>query len=87
MRRVKRIACVWAVCFLFYIGCSVILRSYSTDLSVDNQALAIDIEQRSAAIETLKSEIATLQEKNRVLGMLEGQVSENSNNVYYYGEE
>lgn len=72
---------------LIYFGTTLILRSYSNSLSVTNQQLTADIEQRSAAIEDLKSEIATLQEKTRVLGMLEGQVSEDSNNVYYYGND
>lgn len=89
-RRFRTSKVIAAICLgsaLFYFGTTLILRSYSNSLSVTNQQLANDIEQRSAAIEELKSEIATLQEKNRVLGMLEGQVSEDSNNVYYYGND
>lgn len=70
---------------LGYFSTSLILGSYSNNLSVENQKLVYDIQQRQSNIEQLKGEIAQLQEKSRVLGMLEGQVYENPNNVYYYG--
>ncbi len=70
---------------LLYFSASLVLRTYSNNLSVENQKLVYDIQQRQANIEQLKGEIAQLQEKSRVLGMLEGQVYENPNNVFYYG--
>ncbi len=74
-------------CFAFYAFASLVLRSYSNELSLQNQKYTAQIEQSSADIEQLKGEISQLQEKSRVLGMLEGQVTEDSNNVYYYGNE
>lgn len=73
--------------FAIYAVTSLFLRSYSNELSMQNQQYTSDIEQSAAAIEQLKGEISQLQEKSRVLGMLEGQVTEDSNNVYYYGND
>lgn len=70
-----------------YVGVRLLLRSYSDNLAKMNQELTSDISTYSANVDELKDEIYQLQEKSRVLGMLEGQVSENSNNVYYYGSE
>ncbi|MGM9961341.1 MAG: hypothetical protein ACI32F_08590 [Allobaculum sp.] len=72
---------------LGYFGVRVLLRSYSDNLAKTNQELTTDIATYSANVDELKDEIYQLQEKSRVLGMLEGQVSENSNNVYYYDSE
>ncbi|MDO4663945.1 MAG: hypothetical protein Q4A59_03585 [Erysipelotrichaceae bacterium] len=70
-----------------YIGVCLLLRSYSDNLAKTNQELTSDISTYSANVDELKDEIYQLQEKSRVLGMLDGQVSENSNNVYYYDSE
>lgn len=64
-----------------------IVRSASTTLSVQNQKLEEDLAARSAAIEQLKGEISQLQEKSRVLGMLDGQVTDDQDNVYYYDSQ
>lgn len=77
---------VFGCCFLAYCGTRLFLQSCSNTLAVQNQTLTLDIEERTAKIESLKSEITKLQEKSRVLGMLEGQVYDNKNNVYYYGD-
>lgn len=76
---------ICALSGLLYLSSSLILGVYSNNLSVENQKIVYDIDQRKANIELLKGEIAQLQEKSRVLGMLAGQVSENPNNVFYYG--
>lgn len=77
--------CIVVLFALGYFCTSLILGTYSNNLAVENQKLVYDIQQRQANIEQLKGEIAQLQEKSRVLGMLEGQVYENPNNVFYYG--
>ncbi len=77
--------CIVILVALGYFSTSLILGTYSNNLAVENQKLVYDIQQRQANIEQLKGEIAQLQEKSRVLGMLEGQVYENPNNVFYYG--
>lgn len=75
---------VFAVTLLAYVGSTLLLGSHNTRLAVKNQDLLGDIDERSAAINRLEGEITELQEKNRVLGMLDGQVSDNGGNVYYY---
>ncbi|WP_323090303.1 hypothetical protein [Allobaculum sp. JKK-2023] len=82
----KILTSVFVLCALFFCATRLILNSYANDLSVSNKELTDEISQRSTAIEQLKSDIAQLEEKSRVLGMLEGQVSEDANRVYYYGE-
>lgn len=81
----SRIILICVLAALLYFSTSLILGTYSNTLSVENQKIVNDIEQRKSNIEQLKGEIAQLQEKSRVLGMLAGQVSENPNNVFYYG--
>lgn len=74
------------LCGAIFIGTRLFVQSASNELAVKNQTLTLDIDSRTAKIESLKSEITKLQEKSRVLGMLEGQVYDNKNNVYYYGD-
>ncbi|MFR7638520.1 MAG: hypothetical protein ACLUYS_02525 [Allobaculum sp.] len=62
------------------------VRQMSTTKSVENQALVSQINEKNTAISDLQTEIAQLEEKSRVLGMLEGQVSDNQANVYYYSK-
>lgn len=77
---------IFTFCLGYFLVAKLVLQSYSNSLAVQNQTLTNEIEQRSTAIDALKSEITELQEKGRVLGMLEGQVYDNKNNVYYYGD-
>lgn len=88
--RLNRVTMISGLIFTFCLGyflvAKLVLQSYSNSLAVQNQTLTNEIEQRSTAIDALKSEITELQEKGRVLGMLEGQVYDNKNNVYYYGD-
>lgn len=77
---------IFTLCLGYFLVAKLVLQSYSNSLAVQNQTLTNEIEQRSTAIDALKSEITELQEKGRVLGMLEGQVYDNKNNVYYYGD-
>lgn len=62
------------------------VRQMSTTKSVENQTLVSQINEKNTAISDLQTEIAQLEEKSRVLGMLEGQVSDNQANVYYYSK-
>ncbi len=70
-----------AACFL---GSKLFLHSASSALALENQTITEELSEHTAAIEQLKGDITQLQDKNRVLGMLEGQVSDNEGNVYYY---
>lgn len=62
------------------------MHAENSRLSVESQNLTRDIDNLSSAISELNSEIADLNTRERVLGILEGQVWDNSDNVTYYGD-
>lgn len=78
----KLIAIVFALSFTFYFATRLGLNPYNTRLSVENQKLTSDIDTTLNEIDDLQAQISALQEKTRVLGMLDYQVSDNSNNIY-----
>ena len=51
-------------------------------LSVQESELANEIAQKEQSVEELQNEVNTLQEKGRLLGMLDNEVSDNENNIY-----
>lgn len=67
-----------------YIYTTVFLPNSSAGLSVENEKLIAEIKEDTAAIQKLKTDIAGLEGKGHVLGMLEGQMQEDRSHVYYY---
>ena len=51
-------------------------------LSVQESELVNEIAQKEQSVEELQNEVNTLQEKGRLLGMLDNEVSDNENNIY-----
>ena len=51
-------------------------------LSVQESELTNEIAQKEQSVEELQNEVNTLQEKGRLLGMLDNEVSDNENNIY-----
>jgi cell division protein FtsL len=51
-------------------------------LSVQESELTSEIAQKEQTVEELQNEVNTLQEKGRLLGMLDNEVSDNENNIY-----
>ena len=51
-------------------------------LSVVESQLSDEIAQKEQTVEELQNEVNTLQEKGRLLGMLDNQVSDHENNIY-----
>ena len=51
-------------------------------LSVEESQLSDEIAQKEQTVEQLHNEVNTLQEKGRLLGMLDNQVSDHENNIY-----
>ena len=51
-------------------------------LSVQESELTSEISQKEQTVEELQNEVNTLQEKGRLLGMLDNEVSDNENNIY-----
>ena len=51
-------------------------------LSIQESELTSEIAQKEQTVEELQNEVNTLQEKGRLLGMLDNEVSDNENNIY-----
>ena len=51
-------------------------------LSVEESQLSDEIAQKEQTVGELQNEVNTLQEKGRLLGMLDNQVSDHENNIY-----
>lgn len=73
---------IFGLSLVFYLGTRLGLSSYNTQLSVDNQNLVSEIDSAQADIEDLQSEITLLEDKSRVLGMLDYQVYDDKDNIY-----
>lgn len=84
MNPTRLITVIFCITAILYLGCRFFLRTENTRLSVENQKAENTIETISGNIEVLENEISSLQEKSRVIGILDGQVSENQDNVYFY---
>ncbi len=85
MSKWNRIAiAVFVFSLMTFFAAKLFLHSASSSLALENQTITEELSEHTAAIEQLKGDITQLQDKTRVLGMLEGQVSDNEGNVYYY---
>lgn len=73
---------VTGLSFAAFLGCRLMLNSYNAYLSQTNTELSNEISATLDEIDQLKTEVASLQEKTSVLGMLDYQVTDNQNNVY-----
>ena len=58
------------------------MNSYNITLSVEDQKLAAEVEEKQQQIDELQSEVNNLEDKTRVLGMLGDEVKDNQDNVY-----
>lgn len=58
------------------------VNSMNISLSVEESQLSDEIAQKEQTVEELQNEVNTLQEKGRLLGMLDNQVSDHENNIY-----
>ena len=54
-------------------------------MSKEEQSLSYEIETKKAAIEELQTEVRSMQDKKRMLGMLGLNVQDNQNNIYIMG--
>ena len=63
---------------VFYFVSKTYVNSMNISLSVEESQLSDEIAQK----EELQNEVNTLQEKGRLLGMLDNQVSDHENNIY-----
>ena len=67
---------------VFYFVSKTYVISMNISLSVEESQLSDEIAQKEQTVEELQNEVNTLQEKGRLLGMLDNQVSDHENNIY-----
>ena len=67
---------------VFYFVSKTYVNSMNISLSVEELQLSDEIAQKEQTVEELQNEVNTLQEKGRLLGMLDNQVSDHENNIY-----
>ena len=67
---------------VFYFVSKTYVNSRNISLSVEESQLSDEIAQKEQTVEELQNEVNTLQEKGRLLGMLDNQVSDHENNIY-----
>ena len=67
---------------VFYFETKTYVSSMNLSLSVQESELTSEIAQKEQTVEELQNEVNTLQEKGRLLGMLDNEVSDNENNIY-----
>ena len=73
---------LFIVSMAFYFVSKTYVNSMNINLSVEDEKLSNEISQKQESIDELQNEVNTLQEKGRLLGMLDNQVSDNENNIY-----
>lgn len=67
---------------VFYFVSKTYVNSMNISFSVEESQLSDEIAQKEQTVEELQNEVNTLQEKGRLLGMLDNQVSDHENNIY-----
>ena len=67
---------------VFYCVSKTYVNTMNISFSVEESQLSDEIAQKEQTVEELQNEVNTLQEKGRLLGMLDNQVSDHENNIY-----
>ena len=73
---------LFVLSLVFYFASKTYVSSRNLSLSVQESELTSEIAQKEQTVEELQNEVNTLQEKGRLLGMLDNEVSDNENNIY-----
>ena len=71
---------LFVLSWVFYFASKTYVSSMNLSLSVQESELTSA--QKEQTVEELQNEVNTLQEKGRLLGMLDNEVSDNENNIY-----
>lgn len=79
-QRILFIICIFAG--LFYCGTKIGLSAYNIALSTQDQALSEKVTKQEKKVEQLTADINSLQDKSRVMGILDNDVADNQKNVY-----
>ena len=73
---------LFVLSLVLYFASKTYVSSMNLSLSVQESELTSEIAQKEQTVEELQNEVNTLQEKGRLLGMLDNEVSDNENNIY-----
>ena len=73
---------LFVLSWVFYFASKTYVSSVNLSLSIQESELSSEIAQKEQTVEELQNEVNTLQEKGRLLGMLDNEVSDNENNIY-----
>lgn len=73
---------LFVLSWVCYFASKTYVSSMNLSLSVQESELTSEIAQKEQTVEELQNEVNTLQEKGRLLGMLDNEVSDNENNIY-----
>ena len=73
---------LFVLSWVFYFASKTYVSSMNLSLSVQESELTSEIAQKEQTVDELQNEVNTLQEKGRLLGMLDNEVSDNENNIY-----
>ena len=73
---------LFVLSWVFYFASKTYVSSVNLSLSVQESELSSEIAQKEQTVEELQNEVNTLQEKGRLLGMLDNEVSDNEHNIY-----
>ncbi len=66
----------------FYFLSKTVVSSLNLQLSVQESTLDSEIAKKEQSVEELQNEVDALQEKSRLMTMLDNSVSDNQNNIY-----
>lgn len=73
---------LFVLAFIFYLGTKIGLHSYNITLSIQDQKMTKVMDAQQEKVDKLTSDVNILQEKSRVLGLLDDKVADNQKNVY-----
>lgn len=71
---------------ILYTGTKTFLNAHNMELSIEDQQLNASLSKAQQKIEELTVDINVLQEKTRVLSILDNKVADNAKNVYIIEE-
>ena len=78
--------CTFTFSLAFYCFTKILLVSYNIKLAEEEQDVQSDIYLKEESIEELQSEMRSIKNKKRLLGMLDDdELEDNENNIYFMG--
>lgn len=82
LRPEKLLLLAFCLSCVFYCFSKIGLNSYNITLSVEDQRLASELAETQDEVHTLKTDISSIQDKNKMLGIVEDELTENQDNIY-----